>query len=297
MNRKTKIDTFAEILLKEKKISRSFQNTIQISFFILIGGIILALPLRYFWGITFQVPFLFILLILILSFIYGFLGIENKLDILIEADTMLKTNEKLSAAYQFSNSENPYSTLVSNDALRIMNEIGNKKIFKIKFSKKDPFQFVLLAIFIFLWLFNFSFLQISEKNKALGNMLINTSERIDAVLSDNKDKDVEDIADEYGKLGKKIQERFMNEKSIEEEVEKLSSKLEDKVEELSREGINKESKSLNGDENESEVFQLNKKLEMSNDLNNILNSLMKTFSMIPEFSSEMGGRRIFNYLY
>ncbi len=79
----------------------------------------------------------------------------------------------------------------------------------------------------------------------------------------------------------------MNKNALEEEVEKLSSKLEKKIDTLSRDGIYKDSKSID-DEKNSEIYQLNRKTEISDSLNDILQSLLKTFSISPE--STPGGR-------
>ena len=282
MGYKLFIEEFAELLIRQKKKIRSIQNLLMISFICLSLGILLALPLRYYRGISFEIPLLILLIISVLAFIYGFLGVEKKEEILRETDTKLKLNEKLSAAYQFADSDNPYSSLLENDAVAIINELQVKKIYKIRFSRRDPFQPLLLALFLFLWLSSFSFLQVSNENKAIGEMLVDTGDKIDTVTGDSDDKDIEDISEEYKKLGQRIQDRFMNDAAIEDEVEKLSRKLEKKIESLSREGVNKESQTLSDEETESEVFQLNRKTEMSNELGDILQSLMKTFSLSQE---------------
>jgi len=290
MRNKVIIDQFAELLIKEKRKIRAVQYIILLSFIGLSIGIVLALPLRYYLGIGVITPLILFATLLVLSAIYGFLGIENKIDVLKLTDTKLDLNEKLSAAYQFADTENPYSSLLVNDAIDIIENTKVNDVFSIRFSKRDPFQPLLLALFFFLWMSSFSFLQISDDNMADGEMLLDIAGKIDAVNSDEQDKDVEELADEYRKLGNRIQDHYMNEKSIENEVQELSQKLERQVEELSREGIEKESQTLSDEEAENEVFQLQRKQEMSDELSDILESMMKSFSM-PSNSAPEGMRR------
>ena len=284
MNQKDNLNNFADMLINQKRLIRSIQYLLITSFTVLIIGIISSLPLRYYFGISFEIPLIFMLLIMLLSFIYGFLGIENRIDVLREADERKGLNEKLSAAYQYGDSDNPYSKLIINESRSIINALKVNEIFHVKYSRRDPFQPLLLALLLFLWLSSFTFLEISESNIALGQMLADTSEKIDAANSEAQDKDIEDIADEYNKLGQKIQDQFMNDQSIEKEVDQLSKKLERKIDELSREGVKKDSQTL-GDDEDGELYQLKRKTEMSDELSDILQSLMKTFSISPNEAS------------
>lgn len=288
-NKKKRLVNFAEQLIRQKKIIRSVQNLLVVSFICLSLGILLSIPMRYFLGTGFIIPFLVLIVTLVLTFIYGFLGIESHLSALKDADEKMSLNEKLSAAFQFGDSANPYAGLLMDDALQITETLKANQIYQIRFSRRDPFQPLLLALFFFLWMSSFSFLQISDSNIATGEMLVDTSEKIDAVNREIEDKDIEDIAEEYRKLGQKIQDQFMNDQSIENEVEELSQKLEKKIEELSREGVDKDSQTLDDDEADSELYQLNRKEEMSQELNDILQNMMKTFSLTPDMT--LGGMR------
>ncbi len=286
MSNKNLIIKFADDLIKQKKKTRSVKYVLRIGFYTLITGSLLSIPLRFLLGISFEIPVILTLTVLILTYIYGFLGIENQIDILQETDSILASNEKLSAAFQFSNSNNPFSNLLLANAVAIIHEVKIKEIFKVKFSKRDSFLPLLIALFFFLWMSNFTFLQVSDENNAIGDLLIDTAEKISAVPNNDNDKDIEDIIDEYNKLGKKLQEQFMSEKSIKEKVEELSLKMEKKIDELSREGVKKDSKTLGKDENESEIHQLQRKTEISKELSEILNSLMKTFQNQSDYSME-----------
>lgn len=281
MIKNSRLKDFADKLIKRKRFMRSVQYLLIINFFSLLAGIILALPLRYFLGLTVGIPLTALIIILFLSFIYGFLGIEKSLDILKETDLKMSLNEKLSAAYQFGESENPYSILLINEAENIINNLDVRNVFQIKLSRRDPFQLLFIALFFFLWMSSFSFLQIGENSIITGDMLIEASQKIEAVNSANKDKELEELAEEYRKLGLKIQDQFMQDQSIKRKVDKLNDKLERIKEDLSREGVDKENQFFN-EEEESEIFQLNRKKKMSDDLNEILKSLMKTFSISTE---------------
>lgn len=280
MSRIFKIEIFAHELIRQKRIIHSIENTLLISFIFLSVAIVLAIPLRYFMGIDFVIALFLYLGFVILSFIYGFLGIENPLSVLKETDARMTLNEKLSAAYQFGETTNPYSILLVRDAEEIIKNLSARDVFQVNFSRRDPFQPLLLALFLFLWMSSFSLLQMSDQSLTIGEILMETSLKIDAVNNDGVDKNLEDIAEEYRKLGQKIQDQFMSEHSIDREVDKLSRKLENKIEELSRKGVNKDSQTLEEDL-ESEIFQRNRKKEMSEKLNDILQSLMKTFSRSP----------------
>ncbi len=286
MSNKNLIIKFADDLIKQKKKTRSVKYVLRIGFYTLITGSLLSIPLRFLLGISFEIPLILTLIVLILSFIYGFLGIENQIDILQETDSILASKEKLSAAYQFSNSNNPFSNLLLDNAVEIINNVKLKEIFRVKFSKRDSFLPLLIALFFFLWMSNFTFLHLSDENKAIGDLLIDAAEKISAVPNNDNDKDIEDIIDEYNKLGKKLQDQFMSEKSIKEKVEELSLKMEKKIDELSREGVKKDSKTLGQEENESEIHQLQRKTEISKELSEILNSLMKTFQNQSDSSME-----------
>lgn len=281
MSKISKLNIFADELIRQKKIVRSIEYVLLISFIFLSVAIVLAIPLRYFWGMSFIIPLSAYIGSAILSFIYGFLGIENQLDILKETDARKSLNEKLSAAYQYGGSDNPYSSLIIQEADEIIKNLSAQQVFQVRFSRRDPFQPLLLALFIFLWMSNFSLLQISDQTLTNSEILIDTSFKIDAVNSDEEDKSLEDIAEEYRKLGQKIQDQFMSEHSIEKEVDQLSRKLENKIDELSRKGVDKDSQTFEEDL-DSEIFQLNRKKEMSDELNDILESLMQTFSISPE---------------
>jgi len=288
MSKINKLEEYALMLIRQKRIIRSTHYLLIISFISLSLGVVLALPLRYYLGLSFEFPLFVYIVLLLLSFIYGFLGIIEPLDILKETDLKMSLNERLSAAFQFVESENPYSELLANEAEVIMEKLKVNQVYKIRLSRRDPFQPLLLALFLFLWMSSFSFLQISDATMVTGDMLIDASLKIDAVNSGNNDKDIEDIAEEYKKLGQKIQDQFMNDQSIENEVEELSRKLERKIEELSRKGADKDSRVFEKDE-ESEIYQLNRKEDMSDALSDILESLMKTFSISPD--SVPGGVR------
>ncbi|MBI9097975.1 MAG: hypothetical protein JEY91_05835, partial [Spirochaetaceae bacterium] len=281
MSKKDKLEHFAQSLIRQKRIIRSMQYLLFVSFLSLSIGTVLSIPLRYYLSVSFKIPLLLLAGVLILTLIYGYLGIETPLSVLQEADSKLDLHEKLSAAYQFGETENPYSELILDDSLEIVASLKSSRVYQIRFSRRDPFQPLLLALFLYLWISSFSFLQIDDSWRAIGEILVDTSGKIDAVNSETKDRDLDDIAEEYRKLGQKIQDQFMNDQSIEDEVEELSGKLERKIEELSREGVNRESQTLSDGETESEVFQLNRKKEMSDDLNEILQNLMKTFSLSP----------------
>ncbi|MBB6478499.1 hypothetical protein [Spirochaeta isovalerica] len=282
MTSRDKLVLFAEQLIKQKRITRATTNLLLTSFILLIIGSVAALPLRYFTGMEYGLPLLALISVCILTFVYGFLGLETHLTILQETDEKAGLNQKLSAAFQFGQSENPYSSLIMSDAIGLSDRIKPIEVFPIRFSRRDPFIPLLTGLFLFLWMSSFSFLQISGEQTAMGDSLLDASGRIDAVNSDENDKDLEDLAEEYRKLGQKIQDRFMNQQAIEREVEQLSRKLESKIEELAREGVNKESKSLTDEEADNEIYQLQRKREMGDELGDILESLMKTFSLTPD---------------
>ncbi|MBN2658747.1 MAG: hypothetical protein JXR86_16950 [Spirochaetales bacterium] len=282
MTDRDKLASFAEQLIKQKRLIRAIKNILSLSFIALIAGSLAALPLRYFFGLDSPAPLGLLAGACLLSFIYGFLGVETHLSILRESDEKMGLKEKLSAAYQFGQSDNPYSTLIMGEALRLIETIKPGNVFPVIFSKRDPFIPLLTGLCLFLWMSSFSFLQISDRQMAIGDILLDSSERIDAVNSGEKDKDLEELAEEYRKLGQKIQDRFMNDKSIDREVEELSLRLEKKIEELSREGVQKESRTLSDEEADSEIYQLERKREMGDELGDILESLMKTFSLTPD---------------
>jgi len=273
---------FAEDLIKQKRLMGSIKNTLFVSFILLAAGSLAALPLRYFLGVGYAIPTALLALIAILAFIYGFLGVETYQGVLREADEKLRLNEKLSAAFQFSQSDNPYSRLLMEEALELIQTLKPADVFPVPFSRRDPFIPLLTGLFLFLWMSSFPFLQISDDQKALGDLLIDSSERIDAVVGEGDEKDLEELADEYRKLGQKIQDRFLNEEALDKKIDELSLKLEQRIEKLSREGVDKESRVLSDEEAESEIYQLERKREMEQQLNDVLESLMQTFSISPD---------------
>ncbi len=281
MGKISRLKIFADELIRQKRITRAIEYTLLTSFILLSAGIVLAIPLRYFMGIDIIMPLSIYAGSIILSFIYGLLGIENPLEVLKDTDARKFLNQKMSAAFQYGDSNNPYSSLLVREAEDLIENLSAQQVFHVRFSRRDPFQPLLLALFLFLWMSSFSLLQISDQALTNGQMLIDTSLKIDAVNSDEEDRNLEDIAEEYRKLGQKIQDQFMSEHSIEKEVDKLSRKLENKIEGLSRKGVDKQSQTFDEDL-DSEIFQLNRKKEMSDELNDILQSLMKTFSLSPD---------------
>lgn len=285
MTEKDKLLNYANQLIHQKKIIQASRYLLITSFIVFSLGILLALPLRYYFGINHIWPILLASGAITLSFVYGFLGLDNAESVFRQMDEIMDLNEKMSAVWQFGHSENPYSRLLRDEALELMEKIEPSQVFKIHFSRRDPFIPLLLALFLFLWLSSFSFLQISDQQMAMGDFLMETSERIDAVTADDPQMDLDEISEEYKKLGQKIQDRFMNEQSLENEVESLSRKLEEKIAELSREGVDRESKVLGDEDAESEIYQLERKKKMNSDLQDILESLMKTFSITPEMGS------------
>jgi hypothetical protein len=290
MNRKDKINQFADDLIRRKRRVRSLQYMLIVSFTTLSAGIVLSLPLRFFCGTNPLIPLIIVPVLILLSGIYGLLGLEERIDTLRQTDKELKLNERLSAAYQFAETKNPYSQILLDDALEIIGKTLVSRVFKTNFSRRDPFQPLLMALFLFLWLSSFSFLQVNDQNRALGELLTNISEQIDAVNSEPKNKDIEEISEEYRKLGKRIEDRFMNNQSIDNEVQKLSDRLEKKIEDLDREGINRDSQYSGEEDSESELYQLHRKKELSEELSSIMEDLMKTFSLSPETLRGTGQR-------
>lgn len=288
MTDRTRLRKYADQLIKQKKMIQATHYLLITVFIVFSAGTLLALPLRYFLGFSYHWPIFLAAAASALSFIYGFLGLDNAENVFQQMDDSMHLNEKMSAAWQFGHTDNPYSRLLLEDASSLMEEIEPSQVFKLHFSRRDPFIPLLMALFLFLWMGSFSFLEISDEQQAKGEYLVETSERIDAVIGDDSDKALEEISEEYEKLGQKIQDRFMNEQSLENEVEKLSRKLEEKIAELSREGVDRDSKVLGEDEADSEVYQLERKREMNEDLQDILDSLMKTFSITPDMGLSGG---------
>lgn len=289
------LEKYVKLLDRQRRLIRAAQNLLLVSFAVFSLGIICALPLRYFLGWSYEMPLSVASGIILLSIIYGFLGITDKTGLFREMDRNLNLKEKMSAAWQFGGTDSPYSPILMEDAEEIILKTEPHRVFKIHFSRRDPFIPLLLALFLFLWMGNFSFLRISDEQLNLADFLTGTADRIDAVNGEDLDRDLDEISEEYRKMGETLKDRFMNQQTLEREVDKLSKRLEKKIESLSREGVDKESKELGDKEADTPVYQLDRKEELSDELENLLDSLMKTFSMNPELALGMtngqNGRR------